>query len=577
MDASETKPVSPSTDRVRAERAAKARSRGILPPTTPTVFRRPVFAYGLAVLMVVIATALQHLVITHIFYPSTSAPFVAYYVAVMGAAWFVGLGPGLLTVALSGLAGKWFFVPPVHSLWVDIESADFLAICLFLALGMFFNVVCELARRAQAEAALRFLDAQQQRALAELESAGKLEAVAHLRASEERYLDLYDNAPDMMLSISAQTGDVVECNDTLVRELGYSRAQILGRSVYQLYAPESVQAARDSFRTFLEKGQVHNVELTLRRRDGSTVDVSLSSTAVYDAEGRIIRSRSVWRDITDRKRAEEGAKAARAELRRHQAEQQDRIERELERAREQLVRQARLAAIGQVSASIAHDLRNPLGVIQNAAFLLKTMVQSGAPIGPDLVEIVEEEVRTADQIITNLMDMTRAQEPRKETVELPSLIREIFEKSAPSTVELALEFAPDPFQVWADPAQLRQVFRNLIRNAIEAMDRLGAIVVAARRNGAFDEIEVRDTGRGVPAEIRERLFEPLVTTKAKGTGLGLLICRQILTRHGGSIELGASSAGGTTFCIRLPRQPRSDPGAKEAAATHGQRLEGAHC
>jgi PAS domain S-box-containing protein len=551
------------------------RARGILPPHSPAVLRSPWFAYSLSAMLVVAATALQQL-ITPIFYPSTSAPFVAYYVAVMGAAWFIGLGPGLLCVALSGLAAKFFFIPTLHTLWVDVEGAEFLAICVFLSLGLFFNAVCELARRAQTEAALKAVDAARQRDLARFESAERRHALAELRESEARYHDLYDNAPDMMLSISAHTGIVIECNNTLIRELGYSREQVFGRSVYQLYDPSVVPAAQDSFAEFLTKGEVHNVELKLRRRDGTTIDVSHSSTAVFDADGRIVGSRSVWRDITDRKRAEDNARAARAELMRHQTQERDRIEAELERTQEQLVRQARLAAIGQVSASIAHDLRNPLGVIQNAAYLLKSSLDAGAPVEREVVDMIEEEVRTSDRIINNLMEMTRAREPKKERVELEPLVREVFERASPSpAIVLDCRLEPELFALWADAGQMRQVFGNLIRNSVEAIDSdSGNITVEARSGPSFDEIELRDSGPGIAADIRERLFEPLVTTKAKGTGLGLLICRQIVTRHGGSIELGDSAAGGTTFRIRLPRQPLRSNGDRELNAAHEHSLEG---
>jgi PAS domain S-box-containing protein len=126
-----------------------------------------------------------------------------------------------------------------------------------------------------------------------------------LRESEAGYLDLFDNAPDMMASVEAATGRIVQCNQTLARALGFAKNEIVGRLVFELYRRDSVVQAREVFRAFLDVGEVHDAELQLQRHDGSPIDVSLNVSAIRDAQGRIVRNRSVWRDITERKRADE--------------------------------------------------------------------------------------------------------------------------------------------------------------------------------------------------------------------------------------------------------------------------------
>ncbi len=126
-----------------------------------------------------------------------------------------------------------------------------------------------------------------------------------LRASEERYQDLYDNAPDMCASVDAATARVLECNQTLATALGYAKEEIVGRPVFDLYHPDSLEEAERAFRSFVEKGEVHDAELMARRRDGSALHVSLNVSAVRDEHGHVVCSRSVWRDITERKQAED--------------------------------------------------------------------------------------------------------------------------------------------------------------------------------------------------------------------------------------------------------------------------------
>lgn len=126
-----------------------------------------------------------------------------------------------------------------------------------------------------------------------------------LHESEARYQDLYDNAPDMFVSVSAKTSEIIECNQTFVQAIGYTKDEIIGRPIFDMYHPDSLEEAKKAFESFVTKGEVHNAELQLKRKDGTKIEVSLNVSAVYDEQGNILHSRSVWRDITARKRAEE--------------------------------------------------------------------------------------------------------------------------------------------------------------------------------------------------------------------------------------------------------------------------------
>ncbi|KKM67503.1 hypothetical protein LCGC14_1470470, partial [marine sediment metagenome] len=269
----------------------------------------------------------------------------------------------------------------------------------------------------------------------------------------------------------------------------------------------------------------------------------------------------------ERKRAEAETREAQRALLAQQRRATERAEAELATLRDGLVRTTRLAAIGQVSASIAHDIRNPLGSIRNAAYYLKRRAGGDSPEIVEYLGIIDQEVDAADRIITNLLGMARAKEPVRQDVDLGQLVKEaIAGAGRGDEIRCRMSLEPDPFRVYADPDQMRQVIGNLYANALDAVGEAGEFVVEARRDAREDIIVFRDSGPGVPEELRDTLFEPLVTTKAKGTGLGLTICRQMIEQHNGTVELIERDGQGAALQVRLPRR-RREP-AKQGESQH---------
>ncbi len=253
---------------------------------------------------------------------------------------------------------------------------------------------------------------------------------------------------------------------------------------------------------------------------------------------------------------------AREQLVLRQAEEKRKVQEELDRVKDDLVRQTRLAAIGQVAASVAHELRNPLGVINNALFYLRRHLRDPESKVAETLEIIGQEVHAADRIITDLLEMSRGKSPSKRPVDLGEIVRRTFGELPPDArCALDLQLASEPFLVDADPDQLHQVLFNLMTNAIQAMPEGGRIAVEAQCESGVDVLTVSDEGPGVPEELRTRIFEPLFSTRAKGTGLGLTICRQIVEHHGGAIWV-APAPRGTAIRFRLParRASGAEPG-----------------
>ena len=262
-------------------------------------------------------------------------------------------------------------------------------------------------------------------------------------------------------------------------------------------------------------------------------------------------------DVTEQRQAEREIREAQEQLLQQQRHETERVEEQLAEARDELIRKARLAAIGQVSGSIAHDLRNPLGSVRNAVYYLKQIIPGGESEIVEYLGIINQEVAAADRIITNLLKLGRSPMVVKQDVDLSRAVGETFDRIGPATgVRLLISADPDPFVVLADPDQLRQVLDNMVANAVQAMGGKGEIIVETARDGENDKIVFRDTGPGIAPEVRDTLFHPLVTTRARGTGLGLTICRQIVERHGGTIDVVDENRAGAAFAICLPRKTR---------------------
>jgi two-component system sensor histidine kinase HydH len=218
----------------------------------------------------------------------------------------------------------------------------------------------------------------------------------------------------------------------------------------------------------------------------------------------------------------------------------------------QQARVERLSTFGQLVASIGHDLRNPLGVIETSLYILRGRVGEDARARKHL-DRIGEQLGIANGIITNLLDMIRNRPLAREPVALASVVAGAAEAvTRPAEVAMAIEGVEALPVVDGDPIQLRQVFVNLIENAVFAASPAGAVTVRGRREDGAVELDVEDTGPGVDESTRRRLFEPLITTKDRGVGLGLALVKRIAERHGGSVAYSDRPGGGARFTVRLP-------------------------
>jgi len=410
-----------------------------------------------------------------------------------------------------------------------------------------------------------------------LEVAARLAAIAierdraeqSLRESQERFARIASATNDALWDWDLKTNSAW-WNEGIRRLFGHQLEDVDQEVTWWIdnIHPEDRARVVDDLNHFARGGQAGrwSCEYRFQRSDGTYADVLDRGHLVYDAQGNPVRMVGGMVDVTDRNRAQAAIVQAREELLDRQRREKELVDQQLAKIQDQLVRQTRLATIGQLAASIAHELRNPLGVIRNAVYFLKRKSADGDRKLCEYLDIIEGEAIDADRIISDLTALSRGQPPKKTRLDLAAAIRDVtLRLQMPSDFDLQIGFEPEPYYVQADAAQLRQVLRNILTNAIQAArpDTSGIVVrVEAREREGFDELTISDNGPGIPAESEKLIFEPLYSDKAKGTGLGLTICRQIVQAHGGSIDLicdESSARGcGATFRIRLPRATPSE-------------------
>jgi signal transduction histidine kinase len=227
--------------------------------------------------------------------------------------------------------------------------------------------------------------------------------------------------------------------------------------------------------------------------------------------------------------------------------------RDLEEAHAELVRREKLALLGELSSSLAHELRHPLGVISNAAYYLRAVLPEASERIQTHLGIISSEVRVAEEIISALLTYAQLTDPHRAEIRLREEVTHVLSaRPAPEGVEVTNAIPPDLPSVVADSSQLRQALAALVVNAYQAMAEGGRLTMTASRRTDRVEVSVTDTGPGIPEADLGKIFEPLFSTKARGVGLGLPICRNLIQANGGTVSVQTGLGQGSTFTVALP-------------------------
>ncbi len=248
---------------------------------------------------------------------------------------------------------------------------------------------------------------------------------------------------------------------------------------------------------------------------------------------------------------------------------------ELQDAQEQLIRKERLAVLGQLAGGVAHEMRNPLGVISNAIYFLQMTLPDADETTREYLDIVSSEVHGAEKIVSDLLDFSRTKPAEREEIAVSDLVSQVLERRPPpEDVEVVTQIPADLPPVFVDPRQIGQVLGNLVTNAYQAMLDGGRLMISVSEDQGIERrgdkgtrrqgdsppvspspclrVSISDTGCGIPKENIEKVFEPLFTTKAKGIGLGLAVSKNLVETNGGSIEVESEVGKSSTFTVKLP-------------------------
>jgi PAS domain S-box-containing protein len=354
-------------------------------------------------------------------------------------------------------------------------------------------------------------------------------------------------------------GRIMTWNAGAERLFGYREQEVIGRPI-TLIIPHSHLNEETMILQRIRNGErIDHYETVRQRKDGSLVDISLTVSPLRDGFGNIVGASKIARDISQRK-VIEGALRQSEERLRHQAQ-------ELE---QQLIMSGRLVSLGEVTASMAHEFNNPLGVIMG---FVEDMLSSTEPTDPDYraLQIIDEEAKRCRQIVRDLMEYARPRSSELCSTSIADVIEKTLQlvKNRLYKQKIAIEktIEPEIPRIEADSPQLEQVLVNLYLNAIDAMPEGGKLSVEARMvqtdgTAQMVAITVADTGFGIAETDLPKIFQPFFTAKKRrGMGLGLPICQRIVKNHGGRIEVKSQQEVGTTFIIYLPLE--STPIAEE--------------
>lgn len=353
--------------------------------------------------------------------------------------------------------------------------------------------------------------------------------------SEERYRLLVENSNDLIYTLDAHS-HITFVNQKITALTGYRPAELYGKSVFDLLTPESQKKAIAQTRTLLKTGQAQVEDLEILTKDGKKRDLMVNVQPVHDTEGRTTGFQGIARDISERRQRQE-----------------------------QMLHSERLATVGLMASSIAHEIGTPLNIISgNAEFLLADL-PGHHPMREELETIVDQCQRISDQVKT-LLDFSRPSPLHLAPLDTDKIIcntLQLLKHMIKPDHDIELNLAPDLPPLMGDKYKLQQLLINLLLNAFQAMPAGGSLrintslISKSSYSGAetaYIEVRIQDSGYGIPKENLKHIFAPFFTTKngGLGTGLGLSVCLRIVKDHGGVIGVESEVNKGTTFTIHLP-------------------------
>ena len=381
-----------------------------------------------------------------------------------------------------------------------------------------------------------------------------------LRESEEQFRGLIENSPAAICFKDCE-GRLRLVNQRFLQWYSHSENALLGATSCERASEPYAERIDLHDRHVLATQTMVEQEIDGTFADGTRHSILVTKYPVINASGEAIGVGAIHSDVTDRKRAEARIERRNEELRQAVQERT----REMEALMARIMRQEKLATIGQIAGSIAHELRNPLSVLKQSLFYLTRLhhrgrLESTNPQVPDYIQLMDAEINAAERVISQLLAFARSTPPSPQWLDLRELLRDVLrQKPLGDDVRVRMIFVPYSYQLYADRWCMQHVFLNLLSNAADACEGVGTVTIHAQIDATAHQyhIALRDTGRGIPNDDLQHVFEPLYSRKMWGTGLGLSLCQQLIEQQGGAISLESQEGRGTTVELRLPMPPET--------------------
>ncbi|MFX0102972.1 MAG: nitrogen regulation protein NR(II), partial [Candidatus Hodarchaeota archaeon] len=359
---------------------------------------------------------------------------------------------------------------------------------------------------------------------------------------------------DEMIAILNDNFEIEYFNDlAFFKKLDYTKDDIYEKGFQLIIHPDDLI----NFKKLLEKNEGEleaSMVFRMQRKDTMYIWVEVTRKVISLKE-RERKNLVIFRDISERKMFEESLIRLNEKLE-LRVKQRTKA---LQDAQERIIYQEKLATIGKIAGSIAHELRNPLFVINNSIYYLnKKLTNSNQKIRKHL-DIIQEELKKSTDIISSLFNYWNEQPHSFQEANINDIINLLLEDTQiPNNIRLKKNLDADLLIINVNKIQIQLAFRNIIANALQAMPQGGNLEIGTVRMKNIVEIEFKDTGRGMEKKNLQKIFDPLFTTKTKGIGLGLTIVKDIVENHKGTIEVESQVGIGTTFLIRLPMKKDGD-------------------
>ena len=379
------------------------------------------------------------------------------------------------------------------------------------------------------------------------------------------------------------SGKIASWNPAAEAMFGYRLEEVIGQFIFLLAVPgreDEMQLILDQ----ISKGErIQHYETVRRHKDGRQVAISLTVSPIRDDSGHVVGASKIARDITGRKQAEAELRRLNETLEQRISErtaelekvnrklhdkiaERERMDQRLQKLQSELFHAGRLSEVGQMAAALAHELNQPLAAAANFVNAGRRLLASGEPhkieIAPEVIDEAAAEILRAGHIIGRLRAFVVKAETERRVENIATIVEQARALALIGMqavgVQTFFRFDPKVERVFADRVQIQQVLVNLMRNAIEAMTAGTRRELEVRMTLLDDhtvEIAIADSGPGLPKEVADHLFQPFISTKPGGMGLGLSICRSIVEAHGGRLRSEPIPGGGTVFRFTLAAAP----------------------